>query len=106
MFYPEVIRMEIKEDKALTIKSRMRAFRRELKARHKETERLKNAQWQRCADMFKVTASKKGRGQAKKYKGVVMPTSIALNDRCSKGWAASIANYTESMKTCYLYSVT
>lgn len=83
------------------------SFRYYANKSHKETERIRTHRFQKIADSFKKNYRKKGIGKAVKIKGEVMPTQLALNNRCSKQWA----NYQgmrgkESFKTLCLWSVT
>lgn len=92
-------------DDAIPPKPMTRANRRRLNARHKRLDRAKTESWHRAVAAAKKTYMQKGRGRAKKYKGEVMPTAIALNDRCSKGWSVYGSNR-ETIATAYIYDVT
>jgi len=67
--------------------ARCRAVRkREMDAKYKERERIKNASYQKMCDQYKRRMRRKGNGRKKKVKGEVLPTSLPCNDSATKSW--------------------
>lgn len=83
-----------------------RGARRAAKLAYKNRDRARTASRYAAAGRFRKIFSRKGKGRALKYKGETMPTAIALNDACSKGWAAVCGNHRETMAARYIYDAT
>lgn len=61
-------------------------FKRTVNQNFKEKEVIKNAKYQKIADRYKRSMSKKGMGRYKKIKGQVLPKPLDTNSRCVKSW--------------------
>ena len=77
-------------------------FHYEAKIAHKANERIRTASFQKVADRYKKHSKLLSH---KKVKGEVMPTAMALNNRCAKGWA-QYGGFKESFKTFCVWDIT
>ena len=71
--------------KKLAEKNRHRKHRK-AKAHHKETDRLRCANYQGLADKIERTKKHKADGRAHKVKGETMPTMFCANSKHAKNW--------------------
>lgn len=61
-------------------------FKREMDQKFKRKEVIKTSRYQKIADGYKKTISKKGVGKYKKIKGQIHPKLLNANSRCIKSW--------------------
>ena len=78
------------------------------KLAHKETDRLRCANYQRKLDLIAKDMKRKGNGRVHKIKGQTMPTMLCANSRCSKRWKHLNGKPMrgESMKVAIIWDLT
>lgn len=97
--------------KQLYEKSRRRCqYKANLK--HKETDHLRCAPYQRTIDKMEYALKNKAKGRSRKVKGETMPTMFCANSRCAKSWKHLNRNRGgkpmrgESMKVALIWELT
>lgn len=78
------------------------SFKYAMNKEHKQNERIRTSKFQKVADRYKKGSKILAH---KKVKGETMPTAMALNSRCAKGWS-KYGGFKESFKSYCIWDIT